>query len=76
MAKNADKPKPAGMKPDVATILGIVCALGGIVGGLLLEKGQLIDVAQYTAALIVVGGTLGATLVGTPLPVSSRRSAA
>ena len=69
MAKNADKPKPAGMKPDVATILGIVCALGGIVGGLLLEKGQLIDVAQYTAALIVVGGTLGATLVGTPLPV-------
>jgi chemotaxis protein MotA len=52
---------------DKGTILGLVIAVGGIVGGLLLEKGSLADIAQGTAALIVLGGTLGAVLVGTPL---------
>jgi chemotaxis protein MotA len=33
---------------------------------LLLEKGSLADIAQGTAALIVLGGTIGAVLVGTP----------
>jgi chemotaxis protein MotA len=52
---------------DKGTILGLAIAAGGIVGGLLLEKGSLADIAQGTAALIVLGGTLGAVLVGTPL---------
>jgi chemotaxis protein MotA len=47
-------------------------ALAGILGGLLLEKGSLQDVAQVTAAMIVMGGTLGAVLVTTPLPVFIR----
>lgn len=51
---------------DKGTILGLLIAVGGIVGGLLLEKGSLADIAQGTAALIVLGGTLGAVLVGTP----------
>jgi chemotaxis protein MotA len=56
----------AGFSIDKGTILGLVIAIGGIVGGLLLEKGSLADIAQGTAALIVLGGTLGAVLVGNP----------
>ncbi len=64
----AQTKKPSS-KPDIATIAGIVLALGGIVGGLLLEKGSIKDIAQYTAAIIVLGGTFGAVLVSTPMPV-------
>jgi chemotaxis protein MotA len=55
-----------GLSIDKGTVLGLIIAVGGIVGGLLLEKGSLADIAQGTAALIVLGGTLGAVLVGTP----------
>jgi chemotaxis protein MotA len=61
--------KAPAAKIDIATIGGIVVALGAIVGGLLLEKGQISDIAQYTAALIVLGGTAGAVMVSTPMPV-------
>src|SRR3954467_15414316 len=71
-AKPAAKPKKSGGKPDIATLAGIALALGGILGGLILEKGQLSDVIQGTAALIVLGGTLGAVLVTTPLGVVLR----
>lgn len=54
------------VRPDLTTLVGIVLAVGGIVGGLLLEKGSIRDIAQYTAALIVLGGTAGAVLVNTP----------
>lgn len=57
------------MRPDIATFAGLALALGGILGGLLLEKGSLLDIAQYTAAMIVLGGTLGAVMVTTPLNV-------
>lgn len=59
----ADRPST---RPDVTTLLGIVLAVGGIMGGLILEKGSITDIAQYTAALIVLGGTTGAVLVNTP----------
>lgn len=68
----AKKAKKAGLKPDLATLAGIVLAMAGILGGLILEKGQLSDVMQGTAALIVLGGTFGAVLVTTPLPVVVR----
>lgn len=68
----AKKEKKAGLKPDLATLGGIVLAMAGILGGLILEKGQLSDVMQGTAALIVLGGTFGAVLVTTPLPVVVR----
>jgi len=76
-AKAAPKPaakvtKPGGSKPDLATLLGIAMALAGIVGGLILEKGQLSDILQGTAAMIVLGGTFGAVLVTTPMPVVIR----
>ncbi|MCW5980276.1 MAG: flagellar motor protein [Bryobacteraceae bacterium] len=63
------KAKGGGKKPDIATLAGIVAAVGGIVGGLLLEGGKITDIAQYTAAVIVLGGTLGAVMIATPLKV-------
>src|SRR5436305_9229428 len=66
------KTKKAGMKPDIATAAGIILALAGILGGLILEKGQLQDILQGTAAMIVLGGTFGAVLITNPLPVVLR----
>ena len=57
------------VKADLATICGLIIACCGILGGLLLEGGRVKDIAQATAAFIVLGGTLGAVLVNTPLPV-------
>ncbi len=54
-------------KPDLSSLAGLLVALIGILGGLLLEGGRLSDVAQLTAALIVLGGTLGAVMVTTPV---------
>jgi chemotaxis protein MotA len=61
------KTSKASSKPDIASIVGIVVAFGGILGGLLIEGGRLKDVAQFTAALIVLGGTTGAVMVSVPL---------
>jgi chemotaxis protein MotA len=70
-AKTVTKPQPAkaGARPDFATIGGILLALGGIVGGLLMEGGKIKDISQITAAFIVLGGTFGATMVNTPMGV-------
>lgn len=54
---------------DRSTVTGILVALGGIGAGLLLDGGNLAQVLQPTAALIVFGGTLGAVLVQFPLPI-------
>jgi chemotaxis protein MotA len=58
--------------PDIATLGGLALAVAGIIGGLILEKGSIQDIAQATAALIVFGGTIGAVLVTNPLPVFLR----
>jgi chemotaxis protein MotA len=67
--KKTANPKGPGSKPDLATCGGLLLALGGIIGGLILEGGNIRDVAQVTAAMIVLGGTLGAVLVTTPVSV-------
>jgi chemotaxis protein MotA len=71
-APKSDRPSSPSVRPDVATLLGIALALAGIVGGLLLEKGSIQDIAQGTAAMIVLGGTFGAVLVTNPLSVVLR----
>jgi chemotaxis protein MotA len=63
------KPKGKGGKPDLATLSGLVLAVGGIVGGMILEGGKLQEILQPTAALIVFGGTIGAVMVTVPLHV-------
>jgi chemotaxis protein MotA len=54
---------------DKSSVAGILLALGGIIAGLLIEGGNLRQVLQPTAAMIVFGGTLGAVLLQFPLPV-------
>ncbi len=55
---------------DKATLVGLLLAIGGILLGLMLEGGNLGQVLQPTAAMIVFGGTLGAILIQYPLPVA------
>ncbi len=51
--------------PDYATFAGMAVASACIVAGIVLESGSIADLAQITAGLIVVGGTLGAVLIST-----------
>ncbi|MFZ3341674.1 MAG: flagellar motor protein [Terriglobales bacterium] len=55
---------------DKSTVGGLVLGLGGVLAGLLLEGGNLSQILQPTAAMIVLGGTLGAVLIQYPLPVA------
>ncbi len=54
---------------DKASVTGIVLAVGGVLAGLWLEGGNLGQIVQPTAAMIVFGGTLGAIMLQFPLPV-------
>lgn len=49
------------------TIIGLVIGIGGILVGNMLEGGGLGSLVQVTAFLIVIGGTLGATMVSNRL---------
>jgi len=54
---------------DKSTLGGITLALAGIGVGLVLDGGHLAQVFQPTAALIVIGGTVGAVMVQFPLRI-------
>ncbi|MDP9729204.1 flagellar motor protein [Alicyclobacillus tolerans] len=52
---------------DIATLAGIIIAVVGLVGGFMLDGGSFTALLQPNAALIVFGGTLGATLTSSSL---------
>ena len=52
---------------DILSVVGILLALVAIVGGNLLEGGHTDSLVQLTAFIIVIGGTLGAVLLQTPI---------
>jgi len=54
---------------DKASFSGIILAVGGVLAGLLLEGGNMGQILQPTAAMIVFGGTLGAVMLQFPLPI-------
>ena len=54
---------------DIASISGIALALLGIFGGMLMEGGSIAQIAQPTAACIVLCGTAGAVLLQFPIPI-------
>ncbi len=57
---------------DFLTVVGAIMALGAIIGGNLLEGGHVGSLLQLTAGVIVMGGTIGAIMVQTPLPIFLR----
>ncbi len=51
---------------DILTIIGISLGIGAILGGQLLEGGNVSSILQLTAAVIVIGGTIGAIFLNYP----------
>ncbi|MCF8568067.1 flagellar motor protein [Alicyclobacillus tolerans] len=47
---------------DLATVIGVVGAIGSLIAAFVLDGGTVSALLQPTAALIVFGGTIGATL--------------
>ncbi|HUA64066.1 MAG TPA: flagellar motor protein [Verrucomicrobiae bacterium] len=68
----ADKAKKPGVKVDFASFAGLAVALGGILGGMMVDGGKPLELMQVAASLVVLGGTLGATMVTTPLAILIR----
>lgn len=54
-------------KIDISSILGIAVALVAIMGGQMLEGGHVGALIQFAAFVIVVGGTVGAVLLQSPV---------
>ncbi len=54
---------------DKATLGGLLLAAAGILGGMTIEGGKISQILQPTAAMIVLGGTIGAVMIQFPLPV-------
>lgn len=54
---------------DILSLIGLVVAFGSILGGQVLEGGHIGSIMNAVALLIVLGGTTGAVMLQTPLPV-------
>jgi len=65
-------PRKAGQRPDLASLGGLVVAVGGIVAGLTLDGGKVMELGQRSAALIVFGGTIGAVMLTNSMDVLVR----
>jgi chemotaxis protein MotA len=52
---------------DIASAVGLLLGLGAVIGGAALEGLHLGSITQPTAAIIVLGGTIGATMLSFPL---------
>jgi chemotaxis protein MotA len=54
---------------DIASIAGLIVALIGILGGMIIEGGSPMEIVKPTAFMIVVGGTTGACMLQFPLSI-------
>ena len=54
---------------DINSAAGIVLAFAAIIGGQILEGGHVGSLVQAAAFLIVMGGTIGAVLLQSPVSV-------
>jgi chemotaxis protein MotA len=52
---------------DIATIIGLIMGFGAVIGGQILEGGHISAIIQPTAAVIVLGGSFGASFISFPL---------
>ena len=51
-------------------IVGIIVALGCILGGFMMHGGQVMALFQPSEVIIICGASLGAMIIGNPIPVS------
>lgn len=54
---------------DILTVMGVAIGMAALLGGQHLEGGHVQSIMQLTAAIIVLGGTLGAVMVQYSLPI-------
>jgi chemotaxis protein MotA len=54
---------------DIASVGGILLAILGILGGMMIEGGSIAQITQPTAMMIVLGGTVGAVMLQFPLNI-------
>ena len=54
---------------DIASIAGLILAIVGILGGMIIEGGSPAEILKPTAAMIVLGGTAGACMLQFPLSI-------
>ena len=54
---------------DIASIGGIILALAGIILGMMIEGGSIMEIVKPTAAMIVCGGTAGACMLQFPMSI-------
>lgn len=52
---------------DLSSIIGLIVGFSGLIGGFLLEGGHFTSLLEPTAAMIVFGGTAGATMASFPM---------
>jgi len=64
--RNTKHGEQEGVRPDYSALAGIIVAGFAVAGGFLLERGNFGDLGSLNAGLLVVGGTIGAVLIGTP----------
>lgn len=57
---------------DILSLGGLLVGIGAIVVTMVMDGGSLGSLVQLSALIIVVGGTVGAVLIQTPLPVFLR----
>lgn len=57
---------------DLATLVGIIIGVGSLLASLLLEGGHLSSLVNIPALVLIVGGSLGATMVSFQLGVTLR----
>jgi chemotaxis protein MotA len=68
----SEAPRKSGQRPDLASLGGLLVAFGGVLVGLTLDGGKVIELVQVNAALIVFGGTLGAVMLTNSMGVLLR----
>jgi chemotaxis protein MotA len=52
---------------DLALVIGLILGFGSLLGAFIIEGGNPVQLANISATMIVVGGTIGATLIAHPM---------
>jgi chemotaxis protein MotA len=66
---NPQSKKTASSRPDMGSIGGLLLGIGAVLAGMTLDGGKVTEIVQVNAAVIVLGGTIGALMLATPLTV-------